>query len=44
MATPPVPLGQPQEPWPMLRARPRTLFGASLCEEIEELEADVAFI
>ncbi len=35
---------RPQEPWPTLRARPRTFFGAPLCEDIENLEADVAFI
>ena len=36
--------GQPQEPWPTLRARPRTFFNAPLCEDIAQLEADVAFI
>ena len=38
------PSSRPQEPWPTLRARPRTFFGAPLCEDIENLEADVAFI
>ena len=40
----PAPSGQPQEPWPALRARPRTFFNAPLCDDIESLEADVAFI
>ena len=35
---------QPQQPWPNLRARPRSFFNAPLCENIEELEADIAFI
>ena len=38
------PPAQPQEPWPNLRARPRSFFNAPLCEDIERLEADVAFI
>ena len=38
------PPGQPQEPWPNLRAQPRTFFNAPLCQDIEQLEADVAFI
>lgn len=44
MTSSPRPSGQPQEPWPVLRARPRTFFNAPLCEDIESLEADVAFI
>ena len=44
MTATPAPMGQPQEPWPALRARPRTFFNAPLCEDIENLEADVAFI
>lgn len=36
---------QPQEPWPNLRARPRSFFNAPLCEDVEQqLAADVAFI
>ena len=35
---------QPQEPWPNLRARPRSFFNAPLCDDIKELEADVGFI
>ena len=38
------PPAQPQEPWPNLRALPRSFFNAPLCENIEELEADIAFI
>ena len=38
------PPAQPQEPWPNLRALPRTFFNAPLCEDITSLEADVAFI
>ena len=33
-----------QQPWPNLRARPRSFFNAPLCEDIERLEADIAFI
>ncbi len=44
MTASPAPSGQPQEPWPALRARPRTFFNAPLCDDIESLEADVAFI
>ena len=44
MTTSPTPWGRPQEPWPNLRARPRTFFNAPLCEDIESLDADVAFI
>ena len=44
MTTFPTSPGQPQEPWPALRARPRTFFNAPLCDDIESLEADVAFI
>ena len=39
-----VPQPQPQQPWPNLRARPRSFFNAPLCENIKELEADIAFI
>ena len=35
---------QPPEPWPNLRALPRSFFNAPLCDNIEELKADVAFI
>ena len=42
-ATPPPP-SQPQEPWPNLRALPRSFFNAPLCDDIEQLQADVAFI
>ena len=42
-ATPPPP-SQPQEPWPNLRALPRSFFNAPLCDDIEHLQADVAFI
>ena len=38
------PPAHPQEPWPNLRALPRSFFNAPLCENIEELEADIAFI
>ncbi len=44
MTATPTPPGQPQEPWPALRARPRTFFNTPLCEDVELLEADVAFI
>lgn len=44
MTATPTPSGQPQEPWPTLRALPRTFFNAPLCEDIEQLRADVAFI
>ena len=44
MATTPTPPGQPQEPWPTLQALPRTFFNAPLCDDIEQLQADVAFI
>ena len=44
MAANPTPSSQPQEPWPVLRAQPRTFFNAPLCEDIGRLEADVAFI
>ncbi len=33
-----------QQPWPNLRARPRSFFNAPLCEDIDQLEADIAFI
>ena len=32
------------EEWPILRAQPRTFFKAPLCTDLDELEADVAFI
>ncbi len=35
---------RPQQPWPNLRARPRSFFNAPLCEDLERLEADIAFI
>ncbi len=44
MSATPVPSSQPQEPWPNLRALPRTFFNAPLCDDIDSLEADVAFI
>ncbi len=44
MTAAPTPPGQPQEPWPTLRALPRSFFNAPLCEDVERLEADVAFI
>ena len=44
MASVPPPRPQPQEPWPNLRARPRSFFNAPLCQDIAKLEADVAFI
>ena len=37
-------LRQPQPPWPNLRARPRSFFNAPLCDDIDQLKADVAFI
>ena len=33
-----------QQPWPNLRARPRSFFNAPLCDDIDQLEADIAFI
>ncbi len=44
MAANPMSSSQPQEPWPVLRAQPRTFFNAPLCEDIGQLEANVAFI
>ena len=44
MTAAPTPPGQPQEPWPTLRALPRSFFNAPLCGDVEQLEADVAFI
>ena len=44
MTSVPPPPAQPQKPWPNLRARPRSFFNTPLCENIEELEADIAFI
>ena len=44
MASPHSEPRQPQEPWPTLRANPRSFFNAPLCNNIEELQADVAFI
>ena len=32
------------ENWPILRAQPRSFFKAPLCANLDELEADVAFI
>ena len=37
-------LRQPQPPWPNLRARTRSFFNAPLCDDIDQLKADVAFI
>lgn len=42
MSTPPP--DHPQEPWPTLRAQPRTFFNAPLCADLEQLDADIAFI
>ena len=44
MTAAPTPPGQPQEPWPTLRPLPRSFFNAPLCGDVEQLEADVAFI
>ena len=33
-----------EEPWPMLRAQPRSFFKSPLCTDLELLDADVAFI
>ncbi len=44
MTATPTPPGRPQEPWPMLRAQPRTFFNAPLCADLDRLEADIAFI
>ena len=33
-----------EEPWPMLRAQPRSFFKSPLCSDLETLDADVAFI
>jgi agmatinase len=44
MVAQPDPPRQPQEPWPNLRARPRSFFNAPLCDDIGSLEADVAFV
>ena len=33
-----------QEAWPALRALPRTFFNAPLCEDVRQLQAEVAFI
>ena len=44
MTSVPPPPAQPQQPWPNLRALPRSFFNAPLCQDIETLEADVAFI
>ena len=32
------------DPWPDLRAQPRSFFKAPLCENLDDLTADVAFI
>ena len=37
-------LRQSQPPWPNLRAKPRSFFNAPLCDDIDQLKADVAFI
>ena len=44
MTTAPQPPNSPQEPWPTLRAQPRTFFNAPLCNDIKQLNADIAFI
>ena len=36
--------GSADGPWPMLRAQPRTFFKTPLCTDLDELDADVAFI
>ena len=33
-----------EEPWPDIRAQPRSFFKAPLCDNLDELKADVAFI
>ena len=32
------------EPWPLVNARPRSFFKAPLCPDLDELDADVAFL
>ena len=44
MTNAPQPPSHPQEPWPTLRAQPRTFFNAPLCPDIQQLNADIAFI
>lgn len=44
MTTAPQPPKSPREPWPTLRAQPRTFFNAPLCPDIQQLNADIAFI
>lgn len=44
MTATPQPPNRPQEPWPTLRAQPRTFFNAPLCPDIQQLNADIAFI
>ena len=44
MTAAPPPPNSPQEPWPTLRAQPRTFFNAPLCPDIQQLNADIAFI
>ena len=44
MTNAPQPPNHPQEPWPTLRAQPRTFFNAPLCPDIQNLTADIAFI
>lgn len=44
MTNAPEPPNHPQEPWPTLRAQPRTFFNAPLCPDIQQLNADIAFI
>ena len=36
--------GSTDGPWPMLRAQPRTFFKTPLCTDLDDLDADVAFI
>lgn len=44
MTNAPQPPNHPHEPWPTLRAQPRTFFNAPLCPDIQNLTADIAFI
>ena len=33
-----------EKPWPDVRARPRSFYGAPLCTDLDELDADIAFV
>ena len=44
MTAPLGPSHQPQHAWPTLLAKPRTFFNAPLCQDIDQMEADVAFM